>query len=217
MNEEEKQRRLEQEANIFKIKQQKMFNQAQDIEKYGSVAKAKLYGNRNRGISAQNALAGAGVAGASAAIKGAIAKEATKEVGKQAAKEGGKQAAKAGAGAGMSAGAGMGLSIGAGVVKDNITRGGTTTSSGEGALGGAAEGAALGAQLGGAKGAAVGAAVGAVKGVLSARAARKQQARQAEAQHQTRLANIEGEKTQRMQNALQGLQNAFGQTLNSIG
>jgi hypothetical protein len=90
-------------------------------------------------------------------------------------------------------------------------QGNTNTASS--AVDSAAQGAMLGAQFGGVKGALIGGGIGAVKGVLGASSARKRQKAQAQADHQARLANIEGQKTERLQNAFQSLSQAFNASL----
>ena len=80
------------------------------------------------------------------------------------------------------------------------------------ALSGAAQGALAGSAFG-APGAIVGGVVGGVKGIVGARSARKKEAAEKAAAHQRRLADIEGQKTQRLQGAFQSLSNAFSQSL----
>lgn len=87
------------------------------------------------------------------------------------------------------------------------------TDSASSALSGAASGAMTGAAVGGVPGALIGGGVGAVKGIMGAKAARKKAQAQAQAKHQQRMVDIEGQKTQRLQNAFSTLSQAFSASL----
>lgn len=86
-------------------------------------------------------------------------------------------------------------------------------STGGSALSGAVSGAASGAMVGGVPGAIIGGAVGGVSGILGARSKRKAAAAQAQADHQRKLGDIEGQKTDRLNKALAGLASQFTATL----
>jgi hypothetical protein len=75
---------------------------------------------------------------------------------------------------------------------------------------GAATGALSGAMIGGPMGAAVGGVIGGGVGLLQAGAAREQRKRDAQAAHFQRIAQIEQEKSSRMQMALQNMGMAMG-------
>ena len=118
-----------------------------------------------------------------------------------------------GAGAAMKS---AGIGIAGNAIGSSIDSGGTTGDTGAGAAGGALKGAAAGAAFG-VPGALIGGAVGGITGALGARANRKAGEARAEAEHQQRIGNIEREKTQRLNEALSGLANQFGATLNRQG
>jgi hypothetical protein len=84
---------------------------------------------------------------------------------------------------------------------------------GQGLIGGGAQGASTGFMVGGAPGAIVGGAVGAGLGVLKSKQAQRQAKQELENKKLMAKANIEDQKTQRIQNALQSLQSSFTSSL----
>lgn len=110
-----------------------------------------------------------------------------------------------------SAGAGM-----AGNAAGNmIDGGGTTTSTSSGAAGGAMKGAASMAATGNPYLIGGAAIMGGITGGMKAKKARKAKAAEIEATHQANLGKIEGQKTQRLGEAMAGLSAQFGRTLNN--
>lgn len=89
----------------------------------------------------------------------------------------------------------------------------SSSAGGGGIVQGGASGAATGFQLAGGTGALVGGAVGAGLGALKARQARKQAQAELENKKQMAKAQIEDDKTQRINNALSSLQATFASTL----
>lgn len=99
------------------------------------------------------------------------------------------------------------------------TEGSTSSVAGglEGGLQGAGAGAGIGASFGGhvgaAYGAAIGGTIGVAKGIAGAAARRKEKAAKARADSILAIANIEDRKTQRINNALQNMRQAFSSAL----
>ena len=105
------------------------------------------------------------------------------------------------------------VAAGAMIAKDALGIQADKTDSVGSGLEGAASGALMGAQVGGMPGAIIGGGVGALKGILGARSARKRARSEAASAHHQRIASIEGEKTQRLNQALANMASAFTQTL----
>jgi len=101
-------------------------------------------------------------------------------------------------------------------VSDIATEGASETNTGVSTGKGALSGAQAGLMISGGNpvGAAVGAVVGGTLGAIKARAARKRQQAEIEAQKQEAFARIEGDKGDRIQKAMAGLGQAFSQNLN---
>ena len=146
----------------------------------------------------------------------AVSEEVSKQAAKKAAEEGTKQTAATTAGSGMSAGASAGISIAGSYAGGMIDEGGTTQDTGAGVAGGAVKGASMGAAFG-PQGAAVGAVVGGIAGALSARSNRKAAQRKARAeaygQYHDALANIEMDKSAKINNALNNMRQGFKSSL----
>ena len=82
--------------------------------------------------------------------------------------------------------------------------------------GSTAGGVGAGAMVGGPWGAAIGGAIGLASGVVGVRAKRKAAKRQAEADHQARVAQIEQDKADRMRKAYATMASNIGATLRSV-